>query len=154
MFCVHYTAATGCRSATMSTVRLKRLPDFKGDDVVLLAVDDAGLAAFVAALVTALQNGASRLQRRVRSHQFVIVDDGASHIAVDDACVVWRLNRVKAREILEKSQALGGDGHPGHHYVDEMSSPAPTLVISLNEYLEPTWLTEGRASIFTCQDPD
>ena len=65
-----------------------------------------------------------------------------------------RVNRIEAREILEKSKALGGDGHPGHLYVDEMSSAARTLVISLNEYLEPAWLTEGRASIFTRRDPD
>ncbi|WP_198345149.1 hypothetical protein [Mycobacterium sp. JS623] len=103
--------------------------------------------------MTALQNGASRLQRR-RSHEFAVVDDGAAHIAVGDACVAWRFNRIKAREILEKSKALGGDGHPGHLYVDEMSSAARTLVISLNEYLEPAWLTEGRASIFTRRDPD
>ncbi|OPX08346.1 hypothetical protein [Mycobacterium sp. AT1] len=123
----------------MSTVRLKRLSDFKGDDVVLLAVDDGGLAALVAALMAALQTGTSRMQRRERSHEFVIVDDGITHIAIDDACALWRLDRVKAREIIAKAKVLGVDGQSGHHYVDEISSPAPTLVLSLNEYLEPTW---------------
>lgn len=142
------------RRGTMSTVRLKRLSDFKGDDVVLLAVDDGGLSAFVEALIEAVQTGTSRLQRRVRSHEFVIVDDGTTHIAIEDACALWRLDRVKAREIFEKAQALGVDGHSGHHYVDEISSPASTLVLSLNEYVEPTWLTEGRGPIFTDEDPD
>jgi hypothetical protein len=138
----------------MSTVRLKRLSDFKGDDVVLLAVDDGGLAAFVAALMAALQTGTSRMQRRERSHEFVTVDDGTTHIAIDDACALWRLDRVKARKIIAKAKVLGVDGQSGHHYVDEISSPATTLVLSLNEYLEPTWLTEGRGPIFTDDDPD
>ena len=138
----------------MNSVRLKRLSDFRGDDVVLLAADDDGLADVIAALVDALQTGASRLQRRVRSHEFVIVDDGATLIAIDGPGVSWRLDHGKAREILEKCRALGGDGSAGHNYIDGITGPATTLVVSLNEYLEPTWLTEGRAPIFTDEDPD
>jgi hypothetical protein len=43
----------------------------------------------------------------------------------------------------------------GHHYVDEISSPAASLLITLNQYLTVTWLTERKRPIFfTDEDPD
>lgn len=138
----------------MNAIRVKPVPLFKGEDVALLAVDFEGLALFVSALAEALQNGASRLQRRVRSHEFVIAE-GAADIDIEDQCVIWRLDHAKACEILQKARTLGRAGAcTGHHYVDDMKSPAGTLVMSLNEYLAPTWLTEGKVPIFTDEDPD
>ena len=63
----------------------------------------------------------------------------------------------KASEILEKVEALGStssSGESGHHYVDDMLSPAPALVLSLNEYLSPSWLTAGKEPIFGDDDPE
>lgn len=138
----------------MNAIRVKPVPRFKGEDVALLAVDFEGLANFVSALAEALQNGASRLQRRVRSHEFVIAE-GAADIDIHDQCVIWRLDHAKASEILQKARTLGrANARTGHHYVDDMKSPAATLVMSLNEYLAPTWLTEGKEQIFTDEDPD
>lgn len=48
--------------------------------------------------------------------------------------LVWRLGAAKAQELIELLTDMSQ--HPGrvHHYVD-VSTPARTLVISLNEYV-------------------
>jgi hypothetical protein len=56
----------------MNDIRVKHIPEFKGEDVVLLAFDSAGLDTFLAALTEAQQRGSSRLHRPRRVHDFVI----------------------------------------------------------------------------------
>src|SRR6202022_3657437 len=131
----------------MNAIRVKRVSEFKGEDVVLLAMDRAGLDTFLAALTQAEQQGSSQLQRRGRVHDFVIAA-GAADIELDDDSVVWRLDHTKAGEIIEKLKGMSSRGHPGHHYVDDMFSPAPTLVLSRDQYISPSWLTAGREPIF------
>jgi hypothetical protein len=131
----------------MNVIRVRRVREFKGEDVVLLAVDGAGLDTLLAALTQAEQQGSSRLQRRGRVHDFVI-EAVAADIELDDDRVVWRLDHTKAVEIIEKLTVLSCSGHPGHHYVDDMFSPAPTLVLSRDEYISPSWLTAGKEPIF------
>jgi hypothetical protein len=131
----------------MNVIRVRRVREFKGEDVVLLAVDGAGLDAFLAALTQAEQQGSSRLDRRGRIHDFVI-EAGAADIELDDDRVVWRLDHTRAVEIIEKLKVLSSSGHPGHHCVDDMFSPAPTLVLSRDQYISPSWLTAGKEPIF------
>lgn len=138
----------------MTVIRVKDVPDFRGsEDVVLLAADNAGLDAFAAALILAQRNRVSYLKHGRRVHEFVI-ETGAASIELSDDRVVWRLDDAKASEIIEKAKVLTNNGgRPGHHYVDDMSSPAPTLVLSLDEYLSPSWLTAGKEPIFRDDDP-
>jgi hypothetical protein len=131
----------------MNAIRVKRVSEFKGEDVVLLAMDHAGLDTFLAALIQAEQQGSSQLQHRGRFHDFVI-EAGTADIELDDDRVVWRLDHTKAVEIIEKLNVLSSSGHPGHHYVDDMFSPAPTLLLSRDEYISPSWLTAGKEPIF------
>ncbi|MFZ0906089.1 MAG: hypothetical protein WAN71_19920 [Mycobacterium sp.] len=131
----------------MNAIRVKRVSEFNGDDVVLLAMDHAGLGTFLAALTQAEQQGSSQLQCRGRIHDFVI-ESGAADIELDDDRAVWRLDHTKAVEIIEKLKVLSSSGHPCHHYVDDMLSPAPTLVLSRDEYISPSWLTAGKEPIF------
>jgi hypothetical protein len=105
------------------------------------------------ALARARQHGSSRLQHRRRIHEFVI-ESGAAHIELAEDRVVWRLDDAKASEILEKIAVLGRSGGPGHHYVDDMASPAPTLVLSVDEYLSPSWLTADKTPIVTDDEPE
>jgi hypothetical protein len=130
----------------MNDIRVKHVPEFNEEDVVLLAFDSAGLDTFLAALTEAQQQGSSRLHRRRRVHDFVI-EAGAADIELADDRAVWRLSHAKAAEIIEKLTAISSE-RPGHHYVDDMLSPAPTLVLSLNQYLAPSWLTAGKEPIF------
>jgi hypothetical protein len=115
----------------MNDIRVKHVPEFKGEDVVLLAFDSAGLDTFLAALTEAQQRGSSRLHHPRRVHDFVI-EAGAADIELADDRAVWRLSHAKAAEIIEKLTAMSSSERPGHHYVDDMLSPAPTLVLSRN----------------------
>jgi hypothetical protein len=113
----------------MNAIRVKHVSEFNGEDVVLLAMDHAGVDTFLAALTQAEQQGSSQLQRRGRVHDFVI-EAGAADIELEDDRVVWRLDHTRAVEIVEKLKVLSSSGRPGHHYVDDMFSPASTLVLS------------------------
>ena len=118
----------------MNTIRVELLPDFMwGDDVVLLAMDSAGVATFADALNDAVRLGSSRLEHGGVMHEFVM-QAGAADIEMGEARVVWRLDRTKAVEIVDDLTAIrDGDG-PGHNYVD-ISTPTTTLVLSRDEYL-------------------
>jgi hypothetical protein len=131
----------------MNAIRVKHVRDFGGEDVVLLAVDGDGLESFLAAVTQAQRHGSGRVQRRRRLHDFVI-EAGAADIDLTDDRVVWRLDRAIAVEIIEKLTVLTNSTGPGHHYVDDMRSPAATLVLSKDEYIEPSWLTAGKEPIF------
>src|ERR1700759_2401406 len=118
----------------MNVVRVKFVPEFRNQDVVLLAGDAEGFATFSAAVADALQVGSSRMHRRGRLHDFVI-EDGAGHVELGADRAGGGLDRSKADEIAAKLQVLIDAGRPCHHYVDDMISPAPTLVLSRDEYL-------------------
>jgi len=118
----------------MNTIRVELLPDFMwGDDVVLLAMDGAGVATFADALNDAVRLGSSRLEHGGVLHEFVM-QASAADIEMGENRVVWRLDRTKAVEIVDDLTAIrDGDG-PGHNYVD-ISTPTTTLVLSRDEYL-------------------
>jgi hypothetical protein len=61
-----------------------------------------------------------------KGHDFVI-EASAADIELDDDRVVSRLDHTRAVEVIEKLKVLSSSGHPCHHYVDDMFSPAPTL---------------------------
>lgn len=84
----------------MNAIRVKHVRDFKGEDVVLLAMDGAGLATFLAALRRATRHGSGRLQHRGRVHDFVL-EAGAADVALTDDRMVWQLDRAMVVEIIE-----------------------------------------------------
>jgi hypothetical protein len=119
----------------MNIIRVELLPDFMwGDDVVLLAMDGAGVATFADALTDALQRGTCQLEHDGVTHQFVM-QAGAADIEVGEDRVVWRLDRTKAVEIADDLTTIRDADGPGHHYVD-IYSPTNTLVLSRDEYVE------------------
>ncbi len=48
--------------------------------------------------------------------------------------VVWCFDDTKLVEILDKLSPLIDGEAPGHQYIDDLNSPAPTLMISVDEY--------------------
>ena len=56
----------------MNIIRVELAPDFRGEDVALLAMDGAGVTTFVTALRDAEQRGSSQLEHDGVTHQFVI----------------------------------------------------------------------------------
>jgi len=117
----------------MNIIRVELAPEFRGEDVVLLAMDGAGMATFADALNDAVRLGSSRLKHGGVMHEFVM-QVGAADIELSKNRVVCRLDRTKAVEIVDDLTAIrDGDG-PGHNYVD-ISSPTNTLVLSRDEYV-------------------
>jgi hypothetical protein len=106
-----------------------------GEDAVLLALDTEGVNAFLAALIQGEREGASPLEVEGTTHQFFIEGD-ASDIEFhdEDDRVVWRLSGAKGQEVRELLADMSQHPGRGHHYVD-ISAPARTLVISLDEYV-------------------
>ena len=117
----------------MNIIRAELAPEFKGEDVVLLAMDGAGVTTFLAALRDAQQSGTSRLEHDGVTHQFVMQADAAD-VELDEDRVVWRLDHAKAAEIVEDLTAMSTDDRPGHNYVD-IYTPTNTLVLSRDEYV-------------------
>jgi len=117
----------------MTIIRVELAPEFMfGDDVVLLAMDGAGVTAFAAALKDAAHQGSSRLEHGGVTHEFMI-ESGESDIEFDGVRVVWRLDPAKADEMIGGLSVLENSSRPGHQYVD-ISKPTDTLVLSRDEY--------------------
>ena len=117
----------------MTVIHVELAREFRGEDVVLLAMDHPGVDAFLMPLRQAEEQGSSRLDHGGVSHEFVI-EAGAADIELHDDRVVWRFDHGTAVEIIEKLTTLKTPG-PGHHYVDDISTPTHTLVLSCDEYV-------------------
>jgi hypothetical protein len=140
---------TGREWRSMSVIRVNFLREFHyGDDAVLLTLDGSGVDEFKAALSDARERESSRLEHDGVTHEFRIVP-GTADIELDPAYVLWRLDHAKAAEIIEDLAVLsdeGSVGRPtsGHFYVD-MSTPAGTLVVSRDEYVDVVYPWESPA---------
>jgi hypothetical protein len=89
----------------------------------------------LAAPTQAEQQGSARLAHGGTIHQFLI-EPGAADIEFHDGTVVWRFDHAKTAEIIELLTEITESANTaGHHYVD-ISTPAKTLVLSHNEYLD------------------
>jgi hypothetical protein len=119
----------------MSVIRVNFLDDFYyGDDAVLLTMDGAGVDEFKPALDDAERHGSSRLEHDGVTHELRI-EAGAANIELEKTRVVWRLDHVKAIEIIDYLAGLSNCGRAAHQYVD-ISTPAETLVLSRDEYVD------------------
>jgi len=109
----------------VNVIRVELAREFMlGDDVVLLAMDTAGLDAFATAINHAEEKGAWRLDHGGVIHDFR-VRDGVADIELHDDRVLWRLDRAKTVEIIQDLTVLRDSGRPGHHYVD-IAEPTDT----------------------------
>ncbi len=105
-----------------------------GRDAVLLAMDDAGVSEVLAAVTQAAQQGFARLDHGATNHLFRI-EAKAADVEFQRGAVVWRLDAAKAAELIELLSSMVDSGIPeGHHYLEGMSAPTETIVISRNEY--------------------
>ncbi len=116
----------------MSEIRVELATEFKGETVVLLAMDSDGLGTFRSALA---QTGKkpSKLFHAGMIHEFALTD-GNSEVELQAGHVKWCLAQSKLDELIEKLSAMEKAPGPCHHYVD-ISRPAETLVLSRDEYV-------------------
>ena len=135
-----------CLDHLMSIIRVNFLPEFDyGDDAVLLTMDGAGVDIFRAALNDAIESGSSRLDHDGVTHIFQI-RASAADIDLEKTRVVWQLDLATARELELDLDVLSNEGGAGHNYVD-MSTPAPTLVVSRDEYVDVVYPWVDPASV-------
>ena len=116
----------------MNVIRAELAPEFRGENVVLLAMDGTGVTTVIAALRDAEQRGSYQLEHDGVTHEFVI-QSGAADIELGASRVVWRLGLAKAVEIVEDLTMMSNEDRAGHSYVD-IASPTKTLVLSRDEY--------------------
>ncbi|WP_142304866.1 hypothetical protein [Mycobacterium avium] len=119
-------------------VRVALLDAFHyGDDAVLVAMNPAGLDTLTSALHEALTRQVSRRNFGGRAHTLQC-HAGSNDIYLrdnHDDQVLWRLNPTTMGEMIVKLDGMKGHGLC-HNYVD-ITTPASTLVLSVDEYLVP-----------------
>jgi hypothetical protein len=119
----------------VSVFRVNFLDDFDyGDDAVLVTMDGAGVDTLRATIVEAINSGSSQLDYDSVTHIFQI-ESGAASIDLGPTRIVWHLDLSKAHELELDLEVLSNDGQAGHNYID-ISAPAPTLVVSRDEYVD------------------
>lgn len=119
----------------MSQIKVDLVHEFKGEDVVLVAMDIDGLNFLTTAVSHAIQIANTRhseLDRNGILHVFKI-DDEQSKMEITDRTVAWSLSNQTFFEVLEKLRAMKELGRACHHFV-EISSPVETLLLSLDEH--------------------
>jgi hypothetical protein len=127
----------------MAVIRVKMIPGFYlGNDAVLLAADRDGIEAFERALSATAkkENVPPHLVASGTSHEFHIGGSDAQ-VQIGEGRVIWRLSDEKASEILDMLAPLTVSIGPGHQYID-INSPAQTLILSKEEYLDASWLND------------
>lgn len=118
----------------MSKLSISRRDDFKGDGVLLVAVDIAGLDHLQNALrraVTAGVGGRELLQAETVLEVSVV--DAGHTVQLHANRTVWRMSSEKLDEIADKLMSLRESPRGGHHYV-VIDGPVQTLFLSVNEY--------------------
>jgi hypothetical protein len=119
-------------------VRVALETDFYfGDDAVLVAMNAAGLDALFAAVHRARERRWARMECGGKRH-VIRVRPGAAevHLREDrDDDVEWRLDPLIVSEMIGKLAGMRGHGLC-HNYID-LSAPAETLILSVDEYLVP-----------------
>lgn len=120
----------------MGTFRVGFFSDFDcGDDVVLVGADRDGMHIFQSAVRSAHDNGAASFEFDAIKHH-VVRQDGAADIELGSQTVVWRFDDAKLVEMLNLIEPLVDTEGPGHQYVDDLNSPAETLILSVDQYTD------------------
>ena len=119
----------------MAAIRVELMPEFKGEDVVLVAVDGDGLDAVRSALVEVGQRGGHPLSVEIAGRRMVFdTRPGEARVDLGTPVPTWTFSRAKIDEIVDKLDAMRASPVPCHNTVD-IDSPVETLFLSKDEYL-------------------
>lgn len=119
----------------MSVIRIEIAKEFKGQDVVLVAMDRAGVSALRTAIERAMKvrSSPTEVQRDERGVTYLAIHDGPSTLEIKDNAVHLRISPNLVDELHEKMKALEAAPVPSHHYLD-LDAPVRTMVLSMDEY--------------------
>lgn len=119
----------------MAIFRAGFFPDFDwGDAVVLVGADRDGMRVFQSAVRSAHEDGSAAFEFESVHHR-VVRQEGAADVDLRSESVVWRFDYARLIEMLALIEPLVDTDGPGHQYVDDLNSPATTLVLSVDEYV-------------------
>lgn len=117
----------------MAEIQMQMVSEFKGESVVLFAMDQAGLVALRDALLLAHGGFFS-----TATADGVIVEIRQepieAQVELAPSHAVLRVSEQKIKEIVEKLDAMYVTPFPCHQYV-EIGAPERTLVLAKDEYL-------------------
>jgi hypothetical protein len=123
------------QGSKVTTFRVGFFPDFKWNDVVLVGADRDGMRVFRSALRSAHEDGEGAFELHGVQHR-IVRQSGAADIELGSPSVVWRFDKAKLAEILDMVVELIDVDHPAHNYFDDLNSPAATLMLSIDEYVD------------------
>jgi hypothetical protein len=84
---------------------------------------------------SAHDDGAASFEFDAIKHH-VVRQDGAADIELGPQTVVWRFDDGRLVEMLNLIEPLVDTEGPGHQYVDDLNSPAETLILSVDQYAD------------------
>jgi hypothetical protein len=118
----------------MSIIRFDVRPNFRGEMVMLLSMDSAGLTLFEEK-IRSLESSKQAVHFSAGNQEYTLtIGDEHAKIVRNDNSTTWFLTPEKKKEIADKLEAMEAAGQPCHQYVDQLDPDGP-LVISLNEYV-------------------
>ena len=118
----------------MSIIRFDVRPNFRGETVLLLSMDSAGLTLFEEK-IRSLGSAKQAVHFSAGNQEYILtIGDEHAKIVRNDNSTTWFLTPEKKKEIADKLEAMEEAGQPCHQYVDQLDPDGP-LVISLNEYV-------------------
>jgi len=88
---------------------------------------------FQSAVRSAHDDGVAGFELDAIKHH-VMRQAGAADIELGSQNVVWRFDDTKLVEMLNLIEPLVDILKPAHNYLDDMNSPAETLILSVDEY--------------------
>jgi len=128
-------ATAKSKGGDMAIFRVGFFPDFDlGNDVVLVGADRDGMSEFRSALRSAHDYGDATFELHGVQHR-VTRETGAADVEFGWQTVHWRFDETRLTETLGLIEPLIDSQTPGHNYLDELNSPAGTLVLSVDEYV-------------------
>jgi len=102
----------------MAAIRVELISEFKGESVVLVAVDADGLEAVRSALVVAGQQEQPLAVTLGDKKMEFKVEPGAARIELELHTITWRLGPDKIAEIVKKLDFMQEAQRASHHYVE------------------------------------
>lgn len=133
---------SGCRTGA-PFFRVGYFDDFHcGDPAIVVGADRAGMQLFQTAVRTARAHGSATFTRHGVEHT-VSRYDGAAGIELARHRVRWRVDDCRLVEILALVRALVDSDRAGHQYLDTLTEPDVTVILSVGEYVDDAMFDEA-----------
>jgi hypothetical protein len=119
----------------MASIKIEIVHEFKGDTVLLVAMDQDGLRCLLSTIIDAEIGNNSPQKCIIMGIENIFINKSeAADIELGDKQVRWLLSQEKQKEIINKLIEMNKLGSPCHNYVD-ISTPVSTLFLAVGEYL-------------------